>query len=768
MSSTLPQLQTLLTSYRAEALRTMRDANGLPASVRLKDEIIQRLTVTFARADHVKAALAAIDPTARALLNRVQHAGGSVNWETLGAILRSEGIVGPARTTRRYRSGPEEIDVGNPSLSGSTAFQDVLARLELRGLLLGETPQGGSTVVDFGTALTLWIPREVWPHLPAPAPLAPPPPPTFDRERSGDPSLFSRELYIFWSYIWQNEPTLLKSSETVGKRDLKVLVGQLPHPYDLADVRREDDLPRLYFQRLMLQGLDLVERDDSTLRADPDSARERWARPLAARAAEWLVAWREATWWNELNHLPGISWRPNSSYERVVAPEAVRAARRAILARVGQEGVQGEWTSFDVLSATLRLSDRDLLLSRQSARSSYGWGYYGMANHRYTSYTNSAGWSFEPVTSEEQGWARVEEGVMRRVLEALHWMGLVDLGFDKKGGITAFRLTPMGRHLLAGAEPPAEAAPEGARVVVQPNFHIVAFGPVSEGTLMELEHFADRLSTDRAIEFELTRSSLYRAQSSGQGAEAVIARLAELTGAEVPQNVARTLREWQAIHERIVVHRRARLLQVADPALLESLQQAAGDALRPLSATMALVTDAGVLRHALQQSEISPVRTHDRRGAGGLLLDEEGAVSFRHKVPHIYLVGQVQQLAEWEEAAGRWRLTPASVRKARDDYGMDAAVQLEAWHTLLATAPPPWLGQRIKAWASYYGGATLHRPVLIELRDEKALAELREHPEIARRLKRFKPRGPLVTIKADSIDEIRALLAHYGIEITEK
>ncbi len=627
---------------------------------------------------------------------------------------------------------------------------------------MGQEPvSSGSTVIDFGLAEFYTIPAEVAPLLPMPKPLVGTSTPQIEEEVRGDAGTFSREAYVLWSYVWQHTPSLLRT-DTLSKRDLRALADQFPRELKVDEVKREDELPRLYFQRMLLQTLGLIERHGDVLRADPESARERWEQPLAERARDWLASYQSATWWQELNWLPQVNWQ---TYQGKYVDQEWLRARGWVIEQVGGLGAEAEWVAYSSFLLQLRLLNRNFLVpAAQSNRGYYG---YGANYHRYTTYGNTRQWGFTPVTSESDGWTKVEGGFVVAVLEVLNWLGLVDLGQSPKGSLRGFRLTALGRHLLAGRDAPAEEPREGGRVVVQPNFHIVAFGPVGERQLLELERFADRLNADRAIEYEITRQSLYRAQRAGMTAQEVLARLRELMGMELPQNVVRSLEEWQQTHERITIRRSVTLLQGASSELLDTIQGAAEGALRPLSPTMAVIKEPAALQGALQKLDLSAVLTHDPEGRSGLMLDEEGVVSFRHRVPDIYLLGQVQRLAEWDEEAERWHLTRGAVQRAKNQFKMEADAQIAAWKTLLIGALPPWLPERIKAWSGHYGDAALHRVVLLEFQDKDTLSELRRDKQLARKIKAFHPRGVLATVHPDDLDELRALLAEYGIEVKE-
>ena len=165
------------------------------------------------------------------------------------------------------------------------------------------------------------------------------------------------------------------------------------------------------------------------------------------------------------------------------------------------------------------------------------------------------------------------------LVEGLYWLGLVDLGYafpatqnggTAPAGLSAVRLTAMGRWLLLGEKKP-EIPAETGHVVVQPNFHIFAFDPIADSVLAHLDSFAGRLNAERAIEYEITHEWIYRAQSAGMTVPELQAWLEEVTGAPLPQNVARSLEEWQAAFERILVRPQVALLQAAAPELIASL-----------------------------------------------------------------------------------------------------------------------------------------------------------------------------------------------------
>lgn len=794
-----PTLRPLLDGYRNTMLSVMAAGAGVAEQGRIpsKSETARRLADHFRRAQHVRAVLADLDPVARRLLERVQRIGGRAQSDGLADVVAAEGIAEPPRTERRNSWESPQWKVGNPA-GTSGAFQDVVARLELQGLLLGQEPRMAyNNVLDFGLARWYVIPSEVWAHLPPVAAPDRPPPAQFARTAGADAALTSRELFILWSYLWHDQPSLLTASAMLAKRDLKQLAAQMPYDMDVSGFKSESEARRLYIARHILMALKLVAVRGTTLLADEAAAREHWALPLTQRAAIWLAAWQHMLNWNELSRLPGISWRPAHNYERDQAHQFVVAARSHLVKRLVEAGRDGEWQSWPVFLADLRLSDRDFLVAPQR---------HAAQGHRYDTYSNARNWSFSGVHSDNDGWQRVETAFVVQVLDALHWLGLADLGYDAKGLLAGYRLSPVGRHLLAEGPPPPDSAGEGARVVVQPNFHILAIGPVPETALFDLEHFAERRSADRAISYVLTRESVYRAQRAGIAAGAILARLQALSGMPVPQNVARTITEWQSLHERIVLTTNACLVQTADPAVLDELvgrtdiaahnasaersdprgrsepaghskpaARVTGDpAWRRLSPTVAVASQPGALPSALAKAELAPARRSlagRAAGVGGratLRLAEDGRVAIAVKVPDVYVLGWLQRLAVWDEALDSWCLTRASVQTAQNRHGQDAEAQIAIWRRLLAPPAPAWLDQRIKAWSGHYGQANIYRAVVVELPSEDLLDELNSRPDLMAKLYELVPEGPLLVVGDADEAGLVAWLNELGVSIKEQ
>ena len=331
----------------------------------------------------------------------------------------------------------------------------------------------------------------------------------------------------------------------------------------------------------------------------------------------------------------------------------------------------------------------------------------------------------------------------------------------------------MGRWLL-GLGPCPEIPEGGGRVIVQPNLHIVALDPVNDALLVALDAFAERLNAERAVEYRLTRASVYAGQQAGWSAERIQAFLSEHTGADLPANVARTLDEWQAQHERIVL-RPAVTLAHGPAAVFDALaaDPAAADLLaaRPLPEVALLNDEAAVagLVSALRERGLLPlVAEGPAVPAHSIQADETGTLRFATPRPSLYLHGHLAAFADPAGADGlsdQRRLGgPRPAR--RDSPPPDIVARLEAVHR--GPLPAPLL-RRIRAWAKHFGDAALEPFVLLQVRDAATLAELRADPELAPLLHDFAPAPgkALAHVNPADVDRLRALLAERGVELKD-
>jgi len=569
---------------------------------------------------------------------------------------------------------------------------------------------------------------------------------------------------------------------------------------------KESDFRRIFFLRRLLMALGLLSSsavsDRNLLTVVLDAPF--WQAEGAARVQSSFQTWRDGAWWNELwaTYEPG-STRANGGLADFAPPAVVKARRKvldvlALLARreLARGGDNAGWISLDSITDYLHDRDEEFLVERETAERMYGGYYYSSVRPTSSPYQyNALGWGWDQYGNDaDAGWERVEAVFIRAVLtEGLYWLGLLDLGYltpvtptggGAPDGLAAVRLTDMGRWLLLDGEPPVIPAETG-RVVVQPNFHVFAFDPISDAVLARLDSFATRLKAERAVEYEITSESIYRAQQSGQQVEEIVQWLERATGAPLPQNVGRSLTEWQANFERIVFRPRVGWLQTETPELADALladpalRQAIIKRVGPTSLLLHADKVEAVERALLAAGEL-PIRTarpEDARKAC-ITVTADGVIQFVHAVPSLYVFGHLfpiadripaQDAAEREDGrGGSWQITPESVRRA-SAAGLTAPAIIASLETLALGGAPAELQTRIKAWSKYYGDAVVQTLTLVQFRDQETLNELRADPVLARYIRPFKPdaKSGLAVVKPGDVAALHALLAERGINLTE-
>jgi signal recognition particle subunit SEC65 len=430
------------------------------------------------------------------------------------------------------------------------------------------------------------------------------------------------------------------------------------------------------------------------------------------------------------------------------------------------------WISFSALLDRLAVADYDFLFPRSRISPSPDYYYAPYARTPYYASNNSYNLTFEGITDESQGWLQVEGGFVGAVVAGpLFWMGLVDLGGSKtpteEVAPLALRLTDLGAWVLGMGTLP-EIAEEGGRVVVQPNFQLMAMEPISDRILGELDEFADSEGGDRALLYRLTRSSVYRGQQSGWDAPRILSRLEELCGAPLPGNVRRSLEEWDALHNRIVIHRNATLLLAADAAVLDDVladsqraealgRRVAPDIALPLGKAEEI---AQVLRRAGWPPLVTPRGQDD--SAGSVRLDEAGNVVYLQPTPSLGVRARLSLLVD------EGHITPGAVKSAIK-AGRNVDAILADLRAVNLGQLPPELVIKIKAWGGYYGEGAMAQVTLLEVRDKGVLAELCADPELAPYIKPFEAgQRALALVRLEDVDQVRVLLARRGISLRDE
>ncbi len=772
-------IQETLQTYSLQVLRTIAEINGVSIDSRKKEPHVKALARALYNQAAVERALPQLSTRERRALDLLIVFGGSATSQRLQETLKREKLTQDHPQSRRTYGYRDKVQ-GNPHRKDSVYFEDIVARLTCLGLIVSQgNNEPYSTVIGFVPGIRLVIPPQVMPHLPPVRLQEDTSVPATDLQVEASARTFQRDLYLYWSYVRDNE-TPLTQQGYVFKRELGRLNETLLVPGDMGKGMGEKDNPRLYFIRLLLQEMGLLQlrRGATVLNAIPVS--DFWSDSPPARVKRSFDIWCDGTFWNELRYLPGIviqTWYANDLSPLV-------SARKKVLEHLGKLPAS-EWVAVERLVNRLRMTDYEFLFSREvpEQRRYYGYGYYSPDyDTPYAAYRNPFGWQFSPINNEVEGWEKVEAQFIRNIITGpLYWLGIVDLGYagqvDKDGAPlkpVAYRLTEMGAWLFGLGSTPQIPAEEG-RVVVQPNFQIFALDPISDQVLANLDQFAERVSAERAIEYKLTRESVYAAQQKGWTAKRVAEYLEETGDAPLPQNVARSLEEWEALHRRIIIHRRTALAQTVNPQVMDELladKATAARLSRRLTPTVALLKPSKeALPQLIQQLQVKGLPPAQTVSPGDVrrpsfVLADDGRLIFAYKVPSIFSFAILGRFVESADD-GAWRLTPAAVQQGIAS-GLSVPDMLKELTDLHRGPLPAWVVKAIKAWGKYYGDARLETLTLIQFRDAAALRELLADPALSAFLQPFMPNRGLARVDAVHLDEVQRLLAERGVEVVGK
>ncbi|MCB9445978.1 MAG: helicase-associated domain-containing protein [Ardenticatenaceae bacterium] len=732
-----------------------------------KAELLALMTQEFFRPERIKTSYKRLAETERAVINRLLLHGGQVSTrlfkrELIRANMATEALPKPVpkgmSAYANYQGwsvyGRAVTHIGQPNDTRSTIFEDVMARLTLYGLVFSEEAAantGGQPFkLQYHPGSKLIIPLFVSQHLPKPEPL---PIETTHWQPAhtlhGDPQLLLRDLYLYWDTVRRSPIAMIKSG-LVSKRGLKLLNDNLLTPDPTLDkAKAEDDTGLLFPLRQMLQSLKLVKTQHGELQTTENNGRaipQFWQDTTIDQIKAVITAWRTLRSPLRLNNY-------QSHYAYTPDVQSACQYLLTILAELPAD----TWIEADTLLDSLQERNVDFLIPARSR----------IENQRYYYYNNPS----ELIGKMDQ----LEQGFVAQVMaDFLFQVGLVELGFDAPPTTpnywNAFRLTPLGTAVLKNTT--FDTPPTTGQIIIQPNFQILAMGPVPLNLLAQLDLFAERQKVDRsAFEYHLSRESVYAAQQRGYAAAEVERFLTAVTSNDLPQNIRRSLAEWAAHHERIVFRSGVTLLQAADEALLQQLLENpdTGKLLaRPVGNAVALVKDKRQpqLVEALQTIGILPAVSGANPEAAdkSVTVNEDGRIQPIHAVPSLHLRGRLARFSE--EAGDEWQLTETAVRRAGGNKKKAQNI-IDELKKLHRGRLPHAIEEKVKAWGGYYGSATVGTMTLFEFRDQETLAELCQLAELKDLLQPFSAgKRALAVVDGERVTAVQTILARLGVIIT--
>ncbi len=403
-------------------------------------------------------------------------------------------------------------------------------------------------------------------------------------------------LHVVWSIVrWagEREITLTKTAGTLRKADLKALDNQLKEQVNMKG-----------FALALAFETGLLKQKREKISPAPD-APAFFARPAREQVEKLFEAWLKLENWSEFFRIPEIEtesqivprkqthhWGYGSN--DIPTSEALPAARAylvGILKRAGRETL-GQWQSLASLRDLIKAENSEFLIPRENQHNYYSsqrpdgvyTGFWPVGENRWKSYFQ-----------RDQDWDNVEGRFLRQLLsEPLSWLGLVAIGRDKTNQVVAFRLSPLGAHLLGLTTELAVEADETAGekpLVIQPNFEILAYTePHHLQTLYQLERFATRERAERVAHYKLDRESVYRGLQDGLSATQMREFLERHSRSGVPQNIAYSLNDWESLWESQTIRTSATIIEADTEnemdAFMASLPEGGATRLAPLWAVV--------------------------------------------------------------------------------------------------------------------------------------------------------------------------------------
>jgi hypothetical protein len=709
--------------------------------------------------------------------------GGRANSRDLAFYFSSAGLLSPAQPStgnetpgpiqaspRAYITAPQ-YPVANPH----GVFELALRQLLLLGLLFwGRQTNFAGRDYTSGThdgvlivphavqdmVLTLWKPEGDVRTLPA----------TYD-VGEGARSL-QRSLYLYWSMVnAMREGLSLLGNGLLSRPALRHVLDHMFGKNHNEPVRLETDFPHLLFLRLLLQKLGLLQVRKNIVHAI--DAEEFFSLNLPERVRRCYRLYVESPFWNEMLYLAEVNVRPGPAPLEPAHEESIRA-RKMVIERLLHEPVNA-WCNFSAFIAHCKLRVPYLLFPRQ----------YGARTERYSSNSNPYGWDFRlrrGWLTHREGWHMVEGGFIRAVVGGpLYWLGLVSL--DQEQNPTSFNLSPATATIATNA-PITEAEIPWGRLIVQPNFELVALAPVSEALLIKLDRFADRTSLEHIAQYRLTRASVTRAIQMGLHTEQIQAILEQAAGGEIPQNVSYSLSEWERQARRVEVWPSATLLEVEDESMLDALlampemrnlfkRRLSPHLVEVHSQHLPIVKE--VLWKHYYLPALSPAPTLDGASDAGRLVVREaqwhlhsnGLLQPLYAVSDLYLVAELTHFSERDENTGWQHVTELSIQNALKQ-GMQLNYIVRFLQQYCAEGIPGSLLIRLKLWGGSYGtspNAYVEPAPLLRL-PAQILQDLRNDEDLQHLLGAEIPADSrLVHIDENNLPRILELLRERGFNV---
>ncbi len=287
------------------------------------------------------------------------------------------------------------------------------------------------------------------------------------------------------------------------------------------------------------------------------------ASPYEIQVLNWVRGYRSLKGWHE-SLPPTVALYSDNAF----SANSIHAFRALVLLTLGALPDPERWYAVQAFS--------DALYARVGDQFSIAYVYPFYTTQRDPTKAERERQAY--LQKQHANWQQREEVLLRNMLIGpLFHLGLVELSFaetDDTRQRLRFRLTDLGRTALYDTlrpgsrpmTPAAESLPSEPCWVVQPNFEVIAYlDRASPAQLGFLGRIAERKSLTGAVGvYSITRESVYHSLEAGMAVEAILETLQAGAKHDLPEVVARSIRDWAGRRERIAVYVDASLLEFPD------------------------------------------------------------------------------------------------------------------------------------------------------------------------------------------------------------
>jgi|GEM_PF-2354511 len=126
----------------------------------------------------------------------------------------------------------------------------------------------------------------------------------------------------------------------------------------------------------------------------------------------------------------------------------------------------------------------------------------------------------------------------------LYLLGIIEFTSVDVHNYCAWRITEFGMSLIKGKPLPENQPEFENKIIIQPNFELIASRNADLMLLWKIYRFADIFQCDHMLRFNISRLSLYRGLSNNLKSDEVTNILEKYAKETISQNVLYSLKEW--------------------------------------------------------------------------------------------------------------------------------------------------------------------------------------------------------------------------------